>query len=103
MGTRQKFQIIAVCGLLLVGLGCQPPGARAMFEGEARLKAGEPKLAIAQFEKAVKLLPGEWRAWNYLAWRATGRAIWMELMKRFNGRWKWPVNGGTPRRTPRLF
>ena len=66
MGTRQKFQVIAVCGLLLAGLGCQPPGARAMFEGEARLKAGEPKLAIAQFEKAVKLLPGEWRAWNYL-------------------------------------
>ena len=65
MGTRQKFQVIAVCGLLLV-LGCQPPGARALFEGEARLKAGEPKLAIAQFEKAVKLLPGEWRAWNYL-------------------------------------
>jgi len=66
MGTRQKFQVIAVCGLLLVVLGCQPPGARALFEGEARLKAGEPKLAIAQFEKAVKLLPGEWRAWNYL-------------------------------------
>ena len=37
-----------------------------MFEGEARLKAGEPKQAVAQFEKAVKLLPGEWRAWNYL-------------------------------------
>ena len=66
MGTRQKFQLIAVCGLLLVWLGCQPPGARAMFEGEARLKAGEPKQAVAQFEKAVKLLPGEWRAWNYL-------------------------------------
>ena len=66
MGTRQKFQVIAVCGLLLLVLGCQPPGARALFEGEARLNAGEPKLAIAQFEKAVKLLPGEWRAWNYL-------------------------------------
>ncbi len=66
MGTRQKFQLIAVCGLLLVWLGCQPPGARAMFEGEARLKAGEPKQAVAQFEKAVKLLPGEWRSWNYL-------------------------------------
>ena len=66
MGTRQKFQVIAVCGLLLLVLGCQPPGARALFEGEARLKSGEPKLAIAQFEKAVKLLPGEWRAWNYL-------------------------------------
>ena len=66
MGTRQKFQVIAMCGLLLLVLGCQPPGARALFEGEARLKAGEPKLAIAQFEKAVKLLPGEWRAWNYL-------------------------------------
>ena len=66
MGTRQKFQVIAVCGLLLVGLGCQPPGARAMFEGEARLTAGEPKQAVAQFEQAVKLLPGEWRAWNYL-------------------------------------
>lgn len=66
MGTRQKFHLIAVCGLLLVWLGCQPPGARAMFEGEARLKAGEPKQAVAQFEKAVKLLPGEWRSWNYL-------------------------------------
>ena len=66
MGTRQKFQVIAVCGLLLVGLGCQPPGARAMFEGEARLKAGEAKQAVAQFEKAVKLLPDEWRAWNFL-------------------------------------
>ena len=66
MGTRQKFQVVALCGLLLAGLGCQPPGARAMFEGEARLKAGEAKQAVAQFEKAVKLLPGEWRAWNYL-------------------------------------
>ena len=55
-----------MCALLLVGSRCQPPGARAMFEGEARLKAGEPKQAVAQFEQAVKLLPGEWRAWNYL-------------------------------------
>lgn len=70
MGTRQKFQIFAVCSLLIAGLlagvGCQPPGARAMFAGEARLKAGESKQAVAQFEQAVKLLPHEWRAWNYL-------------------------------------
>ena len=62
MGTRQKFQVIALCGLLLAGLGCQPPGARAMFEGEARLKAGEAKQAVAQFEQAVALGPDE-RVW----------------------------------------
>ena len=59
-GDETKVPVIAVCGLLLLVLGCQPPG-HELFS-EARLKAGEPKLAIAQFEKAVKLLPGEWRA-----------------------------------------
>ena len=74
-----------------------------MFEGEARLKAGEAKQAVAQFEKAVKLLPDEWRAGIIWAWPVIGRAIWMAPMKRSNARWKWPENAGIPRRMLRLF
>ena len=50
----------------MVGTGCKPPGAQAMFEGEGLLQTGKPKEAAIQFEHATQYLPMEWRAWNFL-------------------------------------
>ena len=68
MGTRQKLYVTClIAALALVGgVGCKPPGARAMFEGESLLQAGKPKEAAFQFEQATQHLPIEWRAWNFL-------------------------------------
>ena len=68
MGTRQKLYVTClIAALALVGgVGCKPPGARAMFEGESLLQAGKPKEAAFQFEQATQHLPMEWRAWNFL-------------------------------------
>ncbi len=48
------------------GAGCKPPGARALFKGEALLQADKPEEAVIQFEQATRYLPMEWRAWNFL-------------------------------------
>ncbi len=68
MGTKQKFQCICILAalVLMVGTGCKPPGAQAMFEGEGLLQTGKPKEAAIQFEHATQYLPMEWRAWNFL-------------------------------------
>ena len=66
MGTRQILTTACLLGGLWLGTGCKPPGAKAMFKGEELLESGQPKAAVAQFEEATKLLPDEWRAWNYL-------------------------------------
>ena len=56
MGTKQKFQCICILAalVLMVGTGCKPPGAQAMFEGEGLLQTGKPKEAAIQFEHATQ-------------------------------------------------
>ena len=66
MGTSQKFNLVIISVLILAGMGCKPPGVQALYKGEDLLEKGDPKAAVVQFEEAVKLLPKEWRAWNYL-------------------------------------
>ena len=57
---------IFITGWFFAGLGCKPPGARALFNGEKLLQAGNVEEAVEEFEEAVGMLPQEWRAWNYL-------------------------------------
>ena len=52
--------------LLSLGIGCTPPGARAMLEGREHLNGNRPQQAAAAFEKATRLLPKDWRTWNHL-------------------------------------
>ncbi len=66
MGTRQKFNLFITLVLIVAGIGCKPPGVQALYKGEELLERGEPKAAVVQFKEAVKQLPNEWRAWNYL-------------------------------------
>ncbi len=51
---------------LWFGVGCTPPGARAMLEGREHLDGNRPQQAAAAFEKATRLLPEDWRTWNHL-------------------------------------
>jgi tetratricopeptide (TPR) repeat protein len=65
--TRQKICAIGLLAVMVgLGVGCKPPGARAMFKGEAMMQAGRAKAAVAQFELATRHLPTEWRVWNFL-------------------------------------
>ena len=57
---------IVIASWVFAGLGCKPPGAKALFNGEKLLQKGNVEAAIIEFEKAVQILPEEWRAWNYL-------------------------------------
>lgn len=66
MATRQNLYFIVIASWVFAGLGCKPPGAKALFNGEKLLQKGNAKAAIIEFEKAVQILPEEWRAWNYL-------------------------------------
>ena len=66
MGTRQKFKLFITLILVVAGTGCKPPGVQALYKGEELLERGEPEAAVRQFKEAVKQLPNEWRAWNYL-------------------------------------
>jgi len=66
MGTRQKFNLFITLFLVVAGIGCKPPGVQALYKGEELLERGEPKDAVVHFKEAVKQLPKEWRAWNYL-------------------------------------
>jgi len=66
MATRQNLYFIMIASWAFVGLACKPPGAKALFNGEKLLQKGNAEAAIIEFEKAVQILPEEWRAWNYL-------------------------------------
>ena len=66
MATRHNLYFIVIASLVFTGLGCKPPGVRALFKGEKLLHAGDTEAAVIEFEKAVRNLPQEWRAWNYL-------------------------------------
>ncbi|MAY05784.1 MAG: hypothetical protein CMO72_01175 [Verrucomicrobiales bacterium] len=66
MATRQNLYFIMIASWAFAGLACKPPGAKALFNGEKLLQKGNAEAAIIEFEKAVQILPEEWRAWNYL-------------------------------------
>jgi tetratricopeptide (TPR) repeat protein len=54
-----------LAGALLWG-GCQPPGARQLLKGEQMIRKGDYAAAVAQLEKATRLLPKTAQAWNHL-------------------------------------
>lgn len=51
---------------LLFLTGCQPPGPRALLDGERLIRDGKYPEAITRLEKAVSLLPKNAQAWNHL-------------------------------------
>lgn len=57
---------------ILVGVvtGCDPPGRRALLEGERLLRADRPAQAVEPFKESVRLFatnaPAAAQAWNYL-------------------------------------
>jgi tetratricopeptide (TPR) repeat protein len=61
------------CRLVLSGLilaltltACAPPGARALRDGDRRIRQGQPKAAVEKLRVAVQLLPTNALAWNQL-------------------------------------
>ncbi|HWQ91315.1 MAG TPA: tetratricopeptide repeat protein, partial [Clostridia bacterium] len=62
--TGLWFGFLAVLILLLVG--CTPPGPRALLKGRELLEKGRYTEAVEQFETATSLLSSNAQAWNYL-------------------------------------
>lgn len=46
--------------------GCTPSGPKALLQGEELLKQNHPEEAVKKMEKAVKYMPNNAIAWNYL-------------------------------------
>jgi len=45
---------------------CQPPGPRALLDGDRLIREGKYAEAIPKLQKATQLLPTNAQAWNYL-------------------------------------
>lgn len=68
------FTILAVIGMTFLA-GCTPSGPKALLQGEELLKKGQTREAIKKMERAVKYMPNNPLAWNYLgvALHSSGR------------------------------
>ncbi|HEU5396779.1 MAG TPA: tetratricopeptide repeat protein [Verrucomicrobiae bacterium] len=65
--SRSPVAIRFFLALALVFVaGCTPPGPRALLRGIKALNRGDYPAAVEQFQTAVKILPANAQAWNYL-------------------------------------
>ena len=59
------FTILAVIGVGFLA-GCTPSGPKALLQGEELLNKGQTREAVKKMERAVKYMPNNPLAWNYL-------------------------------------
>src|SRR6058998_1183841 len=52
--------------LVLLLIGCTPPGPRSLLEGKRLIERGKYTQAIEKLKTATALLPNNAQAWNYL-------------------------------------
>ena len=62
--ARQGKYFAALLAVLLVG--CQPPGPKALLEGDRLIREGRFAEAVPKLRRATDLLPGNPMAWNFL-------------------------------------
>jgi Flp pilus assembly protein TadD len=63
--SLHRYLTLALSALLLTG--CQPPGPKALLEGDRLIAEGKYVEAIPKLRRAADLLPGNPMAWNFLA------------------------------------
>lgn len=63
--SHRKYLALALSAILLAG--CQPPGPKALLEGDRLIAEGKYEEAIPKLRRAADLLPGNPMAWNFLA------------------------------------
>lgn len=63
--SHPYYLALALSAILLVG--CQPPGPKALLEGDRLIAEGKYEEAIPKLRRAAELLPGNPMAWNFLA------------------------------------
>src|SRR6478736_1183213 len=64
--NRVTRLVLSLLGLALVVVACSPTGPGALRAGKKSLESGQPKAAIASLQTAVRLMPTNATAWNYL-------------------------------------
>src|SRR5688572_5075454 len=52
--------------LAFLFIGCQPPGPKALLDGERLIREGHYERALKRLNKAVELLPQNAQVWNHL-------------------------------------
>jgi len=66
-GTRKRswagWALLAMMAMLCA---CQPPGPKALLDGERLIQEKEYERALRRLNKAVSLLPGNPQVWNHL-------------------------------------
>jgi Flp pilus assembly protein TadD len=64
--NRGAGRVICLFGTVLLLAACSPTGPGALVAGKKRLEAGKVEAAIAELQTAVRLMPTNAMAWNYL-------------------------------------
>ncbi len=66
-GTRKRaWSGWALLAMMAMLCACQPPGAKALLDGERLIQEKEYERALRRLNKAVSLLPGNPQVWNHL-------------------------------------
>lgn len=73
---------LAVTALLLL-VGCQPPGPRALLKGGELIRKGRYAEAIKQLQTATELLPQAAQAWNHLGLAYHGNGQPQEALRAY--------------------
>ncbi|MGC3958953.1 MAG: tetratricopeptide repeat protein [Verrucomicrobiota bacterium] len=64
--NRVPRMVLWLFGMVMLAAACSPTGPGALLAGKKSLEAGQLEAAIASLQTAVRLLPTNAIAWNYL-------------------------------------
>lgn len=64
--NRVSRMVLWLFGMVVWVAACSPTGPGALVAGKKSLEAGQPEAAIASLQTAVRLMPTNATAWNYL-------------------------------------
>ena len=67
LATKNRICLGAIffCALVILAVGCSPPGSRALLMGVKLLERGDYAAAVAELKTATSLLATNAQAWNY--------------------------------------
>ena len=71
------------CGLALFLCACQPPGPKALLDGERLIREGEYERALKRLNKAAELLPANAQVWNHIGLANHGLKKYPEAIRAY--------------------
>lgn len=80
----KAFATMLWLGLVLLFAACQPPGPKALLDGERLIQEGEYERALKRLNKAAELLPANAQVWNHIGLAQHGLGNYQEAIKAYS-------------------